>query len=134
MAKRAADSYGADGVHFFPAGTFLNSFTFASISSPGLKRTTFLAGTITFSPVRGLRAFLGFRCLTHREPKIVESSKDKKRVLANFSAIGPFGEFGGSCLYAERDGSWDAYTLRPSESGSIAKAVAWLVKRKWEAW
>lgn len=70
----------------------------------------------------------------HREPEIVESSKDKKRVLVNFSAIGPFGEFGGSCLYAERDGSWDAYTLRPSESGNIAKAVAWLVKRKWEAW
>ena len=70
----------------------------------------------------------------HREPEIVESSKDKKRVLVGFSAIGPFGEFGGSCLYAERDGSWDAYTLRPSESGSIAKAVAWLVKRKWEAW
>jgi hypothetical protein len=70
----------------------------------------------------------------HREPEIVESSKDKKRVLVKFSAIGPFGEFGGSCLYTERDGSWDAYTLRPSESGSIAKAVAWLVKRKWEAW
>lgn len=70
----------------------------------------------------------------HREPEIVESSKDKKRVLVVFSAIGPLGEFGGSCLYAERDGSWGAYTLRPSESGSIAKAVAWLVKRKWEAW
>ncbi len=69
-----------------------------------------------------------------REPEIVESSKDKKRVLVGFSAIGPFGEFGGSCLYAERDGSWDAYTLRPSESGSIAKAESWLVKRKWEAW
>ena len=68
----------------------------------------------------------------HREPKIVEANK--KRVLVNFSAIGPFGEFGGSCLYAERDGSWDAYTLRPSESRTIATAEAWLVKRKWEGW
>jgi hypothetical protein len=70
----------------------------------------------------------------HREPEIVETGKDKKRVLVNFSAIGPFGEFGGSCLYAERDGSWDAYTLQPSESRNIATAEAWLVKRKWEAW
>jgi hypothetical protein len=70
----------------------------------------------------------------HRKPKIVEASKDKKRVLVNFSAIGPFGEFGGSCLYAERNGTWDAYTLRPSESRTIATAEAWLVKRKWEAW
>jgi len=70
----------------------------------------------------------------HREPEIVESGKDKKRVLVRFSAVGPFGEFGGSCLYAERDGSWDAYTLRPSESRNIATAEAWLVKRKWEAW
>ena len=68
----------------------------------------------------------------HREPKIVEATK--KRVLVNFRAIGPFGEFGGSCLYAERDGTWDAYTLRPSESRTIATAEAWLVKRKWEAW
>src|SRR5262245_30517692 len=37
----------------------------------------------------------------HREPKIIESNKDKKRVLVAFSAIGPFGEFGGCCLYAE---------------------------------
>jgi hypothetical protein len=50
----------------------------------------------------------------HREPEIIESNKDKKRVLVTFSAMGPFGEFGGSCLYAERDGSWDAYTLRPN--------------------
>ena len=70
----------------------------------------------------------------HREPEIVESSKVKKRVLVRFSAIGSFGEFGGSCLYAERDSSWDAYTLRPSESRDIATAEAWLVKRKWEAW
>ena len=70
----------------------------------------------------------------HREPEIIESSKDKKRVLVTFSAIGPFGEFGGCCLYAEIGGSWDAYTLRPSESRTIATAEAWLVKRKWEAW
>jgi hypothetical protein len=70
----------------------------------------------------------------HREPEIIESGKDKNRVLVNFSAIGSFGEFGGSCLYAERNGSWNAYTLRPSESRTIATAEAWLVKRKWEAW
>src|ERR1017187_6034706 len=48
-------------------------FTFSSISNPGLNVTTFLAGTITFSPVRGLRAFLGFRCLTSKTPKLRSS-------------------------------------------------------------
>jgi hypothetical protein len=70
----------------------------------------------------------------HRVPQIVETSKDRTRVLVRFRAIGPMGEFGGTCLYAERDGSWDAYPIRPSESGSIATAEAWLVKRKWEGW
>lgn len=56
------------------------------------------------------------------------------RTWAFFPAIGPMGEFGGTCLYAKPDGLWDAYTVRPSESGSIAAAEAWLVKRKWKGW
>ena len=70
----------------------------------------------------------------HRVPQIVETSKDKTRVLVRFTADGPMGEFGGTCLYAERDGSWKDYSVRPSESASIAKAEAWLVKRQWEEW
>jgi hypothetical protein len=71
----------------------------------------------------------------HRVPLVVESSKDRKRVLVRFAAVSGSGEhFGGTCLYAERDGSWNAYTIRPSESESIATAEAWLVKRKWKAW
>jgi hypothetical protein len=42
--------------------------------------------------------------------------------------------FGGTCLYIQRDGRWAAYTIKPSESQTIAQAEAWLVKRKWRAW
>jgi hypothetical protein len=41
--------------------------------------------------------------------------------------------FGGTCLYLQRDAQWAAYTIRPSESKTIASAEAWLVKRKWRA-
>ena len=70
----------------------------------------------------------------HRVPQIVEASKDRTRVLVRFTAASLSGSFGGTCLYAQRDGIWGAYPIRPSESGSIASAEAWLVKRKWKAW
>jgi hypothetical protein len=71
----------------------------------------------------------------HRTPHIVASSKDRTRVLVRFSASSLAGEsFGGTCLYAQRDGQWGAYQIKPRESGSIATAEAWLVKRKWKAW
>jgi len=38
--------------------------------------------------------------------------------------------FGGTCLYVCQDGQWGAYTIRPSESKTIAQAEAWLVKRR----
>ncbi len=70
----------------------------------------------------------------HRTPRIVECGKDRTRVLVRFSAVSLSGSFGGTCLYALRDGSWGAYPIRPSASSSIATAEAWLVKRKWKAW
>ena len=71
----------------------------------------------------------------HRKPMIVEASEDRTRVLVRFGAESRSGEsFGGTCLYARRDGRWDAYRLRPSESRDIATAEAWLVKRKWKQW
>jgi hypothetical protein len=41
---------------------------------------------------------------------------------------------GGTCLYAQRDGQWGAYPIKPSDSQSIATADAWLVQRKRKAW
>ncbi len=71
----------------------------------------------------------------HRTPKIVEASKDRTRVLVRFAAESMSGEaFGGTCLYVLQEGLWGAYTIRPSESETIAQAEAWLVKRKWRAW
>ncbi|HUY33087.1 MAG TPA: hypothetical protein VMV69_09920 [Pirellulales bacterium] len=70
----------------------------------------------------------------HRVPQIVETSRDRTRVLVWFSAASMTGSFGGTCLYAQRDGSWGAYPIKPSESGSILTAEAWLVKRRWKAW
>ncbi len=71
----------------------------------------------------------------HRKPMIVEGSEDRIRVLVRFGAESRSGDsFGGTCLYACRDGRWDAYRLRPSESRDIATAEAWLVKRKWKQW
>ena len=41
----------------------------------------------------------------HRKPTIVESSTDRSRVLVRFGAMSSSGEsFGGTCLYAQRDG------------------------------
>ncbi len=71
----------------------------------------------------------------HRTPSIVECGEDRTRVLVRFSATSWSGEgFGGTCLYAQREGRWGAYPIRPSESRSIATAEAWLVNRKWEGW
>ena len=71
----------------------------------------------------------------HRKPTIVEGSEDKGRVLVRFGAMSSAGEnFGGTCLYAQRDGRWGAYRIRPSESRDVASAGAWLVKRKWRQW
>jgi hypothetical protein len=71
----------------------------------------------------------------HRTPTIVEANKEKGRVLVRFGAMSGSGEdFGGTCLYARRDGRWAAYRIRPSESRDIATAEAWLEKRKWREW
>jgi hypothetical protein len=71
----------------------------------------------------------------HRKPTIVEGSEDKGRVLVRFGAMSSAGEsFGGTCLYACRDGQWGGYRIRPSESRDLASAEAWLVKRKWRDW
>ncbi len=70
----------------------------------------------------------------HRTPHIVAFAEDRTRVLVRFSAVSLSGSFGGTCLYAQRDGCWGAYPIRPSMSDSIATAEAWLVKRKWQAW
>jgi hypothetical protein len=71
----------------------------------------------------------------HRSPEIVETSEDRTRILVRFTAMSMSGdEFGGTCLYIQQEGTWGAYTIKPSESESIAQAEAWLVKRKWKAW
>jgi len=71
----------------------------------------------------------------HRKPTIVESDQERTRVLVRFGATSWSGEsFGGTCLYACRDGNWGAYRIKPSESRHIASAETWLVKRKWEQW
>ena len=71
----------------------------------------------------------------HRQPTIVEGSEDRIRVLVRFGAMSTSGEsFGGTCLYACRDGRWGAYRIRPIESRNIVTAGAWLVKRKWKQW
>jgi len=70
----------------------------------------------------------------HRVPSIEEANKEKTRILVWFTASSLSGSFGGSCLYALTDGKWGAYTIKPSESESIASAEVWLEKRKWRPW
>jgi hypothetical protein len=71
----------------------------------------------------------------HRTPRIVEFSDDKMRVLVRFTAVSWSGEsFGGTCLYANRNGRWGAYVIKPNQSENIATAEAWLIRRKWESW
>ncbi len=69
-----------------------------------------------------------------RQPEIVEHDAKRGRVLVRFSAIGPFGSFGGTCLYALRDGEWGCYVIKPSASASLSSAEAWLAKRSWQGW
>ena len=70
----------------------------------------------------------------HRKPHIIEVSRNRRRVLVRFSSSSLSGEFGGTCLYICREGEWEAYTIKPSESGDIAAAERWLERRKWLAW
>ena len=52
-----------------------------------------------------------------------------------FSATSLSGEdFGGNCLYLLTDVDWQAFTIRPNASQSIATAEKWLVMRKWKPW
>lgn len=70
-----------------------------------------------------------------RRPEIVEVNEDRSRILVRFSAESLSGDsFGGTCLYARVLGDWNAYTIKPNQSRSIASAAAWLEKRKWEDW
>lgn len=69
-----------------------------------------------------------------RQPEIVEHDATRGRVLVRFTAIGPFGSFGGTCLYARRDDEWGCYVVKPSASASLATAEAWLAKRSWQGW
>jgi hypothetical protein len=70
----------------------------------------------------------------HRQPRIVEASGDRARVLVRFLSHSVYGSFAGTCLYAILDGQWGAYTIKPNQSGDIATALAWLEKRGWRAW
>jgi hypothetical protein len=71
----------------------------------------------------------------HRKPQIMEFSGDRTKVLVRFSATSWSGEdFGGTCLYLLNGDEWGAFTIKPSESQSIATAEKWLVKRKWKPW
>jgi len=70
----------------------------------------------------------------HRKPQIIEVSKDRTRVLVQFTAYGLYGPISGVCLYAIVDDKWEAFTIKPNQSGDIATAIAWLKKRKWQEW
>ncbi len=71
----------------------------------------------------------------HRKPSIAEVSPDHTRVLVRFTATSWSGEaFGATCLYAKREEKWGAYTIKPNQSGNLATAEAWLVKRDWRGW
>ncbi|MBL7065749.1 MAG: hypothetical protein ISS49_16345 [Anaerolineae bacterium] len=70
----------------------------------------------------------------HRKPQIVEVSEDRTRVLVQFTAYSMSGPISGVCLYAIVDDRWDAFTIKPNQSGDIATAIAWLKKREWQEW
>jgi hypothetical protein len=44
------------------------------------------------------------------------------------------GSFGGTCLYPIVDNQWQAFTIKPNQSHSIAAAIAWLEKPEWQDW
>jgi hypothetical protein len=71
----------------------------------------------------------------HRRPEIVEVSQDRSGILVRFSAMSMSGStFGGTCLYTIVDDRWQAFTIKPNQSDSIATAIAWLQKRQWREW
>lgn len=72
--------------------------------------------------------------LYHRQPIIVEASEDRTRVLVDFVKGGVSGDFSGTVLYLIKEGNWAVFTIRPSESKSIASAETWIKKRHWENW
>lgn len=76
------------------------------------------------------RAWHAFR----RHPEIAEHDAKRGRVLVRFFAVGSVGSFGGTCLYARRDGEWGCYIIKPSAAASLASAEAWLNGRSWEGW
>jgi hypothetical protein len=85
-------------------------------------------------PVRVL-AEPGYWYEKHRTPVIVEIGEAKNRVLVRFESYSfSYGGFSGSCLYAQRDGEWGCYVIKPSASDTIETAVAWLDRRDWEDW
>lgn len=70
----------------------------------------------------------------HRQPVIVEASEDRTRVLVRFIKGGLMGDFFGTVLYIVKDDHWVFFTIKPSESKSIAAAEAWIRKALWRNW
>jgi hypothetical protein len=71
----------------------------------------------------------------HRHPEIVEVSQDRTAILIRFTAMSMSGStFGGTCLYTLVDDQWQAFTIKPNQSDSIATAITWLEKREWRGW
>jgi hypothetical protein len=70
----------------------------------------------------------------HRKPEIIEVSENRTRVLVRFTAYSMSGPISGVCLYAVVDNRWNAFTIKPNQSGDIATAIAWLEKREWQEW
>ncbi len=70
----------------------------------------------------------------HRKPQIIEVSEDRTRVLVQFTAHGISDPISGRCLYAIVDGKWEAFAIKPNQSGDVATAIVWLKKREWREW
>ncbi len=71
----------------------------------------------------------------HRKPEIVEVSEDLSRILVSFSSMSMSGsQFHGTCLYANIEGFWESFTIKPNKSSDIASAIIWLEKRNWMSW
>lgn len=84
-------------------------------------------------PVRIL-AEPGYWYSMHRKPSIAEVNDTKDRALVRFVAHGMSDSFHGTCVYAQREGEWGCYTIKPSASETIATAEAWLSKHDWKGW
>ena len=70
----------------------------------------------------------------HRVPTIKEIDDDGHSILTYFSSSGYHGSFGGTCLYTKREGVWNIFVIKPSESKTIESALKWLKKRNWVSW